>query len=307
MKKFLNKIIASVLAATMTLTAMPLTSFAVETAAAEVHTVGNARKSQDVLFASGSGAMQLNSTKTTVNGNLYSGGNLDAYSGEVDVRGSVCIGGELKKHDYTVWNSYRFADNAGKRELNDFSDAVINSLDDEYITHEYWQTYSNPEIENEGNIYARSGLQFCGNDVTLSGTIISENNLMISASHALNTAENSEMNLYVADGNIGIYVGDAIINGIIYAPNGTVQLCGSDIEINGMIIAREILISAENFVITENPGLSLAQYVKNYSDQILAAYADYDIENELVNVNLFSTVEGGTYSIYTSLDGDNYE
>ncbi len=307
MKKLLNKLIASALAITMTITALPFSAFAVETAAAEVHTVGNARKSQDVLFASGSGAMQLNSTKTTVNGNLYSGGNLDAYSGEVDVRGSVCIGGELKKHDYTVWNSYRFADNAGKRELNDFSDAVINSLDDEYITHEYWQTYSNPEIENEGNIYARSGLQFCGNDVTLSGTIISENNLMISASHALNTAENSEMNLYVADGNIGIYVGDAIINGIIYAPNGTVQLCGSDIEINGMIIAREILISAENFVITENPSLSLAQYVKNYNNQILAAYADYDIENELVNVNLFSTVEGGTYSIYTSLDGDNYE
>lgn len=307
MKKFLNKLIASVLAATMTITALSFTSFASETGSAEVQTVGNARKIQDVLFASGSEAMQLNTTKTTVNGNLYSGGNLDAYSGEVDVRGSVCIGGELKKHDYTVWNSYRFADNAGKRELNDFSDAIMNSLSDEYITHEYWQTYSNPEIENEGNIYAKSGLQFCGNDVTLSGTIISENNLMISASHALNTAENSEMNLYVADGNIGIYVGDAIINGIIYAPNGTVQLCGSDIEINGMIIAREILISAENFVINENTNLSLAQYVKNYSSQILAAYADYDIESNLFNVHLFSTLNGGTYSIYTSLDGENFE
>ena len=130
---------------------------------------------------------------------------------------------------------------------------------------------------------------------------------MISASHALNTAENSEMNLYVANGNIGIYVGDAVINGIIYAPNGTVQLCGSDIEVNGMIIAKEIQISAENFIINENPDLSLAAYVKDYNSQILAAYADYDLESKLFNVNLFSTIEGGTYSIYTSLDGEKYE
>lgn len=307
MRKLKAKIIASVLAVTMTITSLPLTAFASETESTKVPTLGYSRKSQDVLFASGTNAMQLHSTKTTVNGNLYSGGNLDAYSGEVDVRGDVYIGGELKKHDYTIWNSYRFEDNAGKREITDFSDAVIESLGDEYITHEYWQTYSNPEIENEGNIYAKSGLQFCGNDVTLSGTIVSENYLMISASHALNTAENSEMNLYVANGNIGIYVGDAVINGIIYAPNGTVQLCGSDIEVNGMIIAKEIQISAENFIINENPDLSLAAYVKDYNSQILAAYADYDLESKLFNVNLFSTMEGGTYSIYTSIDGENYE
>ena len=307
MRKLQAKIIASVLAVTMTITSLPLTAFASEAESTKVPTLGYARKSQDVLFASGTNSMQLHSTKTTVNGNLYSGGNLDAYSGEVDVRGDVYISGELKKHDYTIWNSYRFEDSCGKREVTDFSNAVIESLGDEYITHEYWQTYSNPEIENEGNIYAKSGLQFCGNDVTLSGTIVSENYLMISASHALNTAENSEMNLYVANGNIGIYVGDAVINGIIYAPNGTVQLCGSDIEVNGMIIAKEIQISAENFIINENPDLSLAAYVKDYNSQILAAYADYDLESKLFNVNLFSTIEGGTYSIYTSLDGEKYE
>lgn len=307
MRKLKSKLIASILAAAMTITSLPLTAFASETENNRVPSLGYARKSQDVLFASGTNAMQLNSTKTTVNGNLYSGGNLDAYSGEVDVRGDVYIGGELKKHDYTIWSSYRFEDNSSKREITDFSDAVIESLGGEYITHEYWQTYSNPEIENEGNIYAKSGLQFCGNDVTLSGTIVSENYLMISASHALNTAENSEMNLYVADGNIGIYVGDAVINGIIYAPNGTVQLCGSDIEVNGMIIAKEIQISAENFIINENPNLSLAPYVRDYNDQILAAYADYDLESKLFNVHLFSTMEGGTYGIYTSLDGENYD
>lgn len=140
MRKLKSKLIASILAATMTITSLPLTAFALETENNGTSSLGYAHKSQDVLFASGTNAMQLNSTKTTVNGNLYSGGNLDAYSGEVDVRGSVHIGGELKKHDYTIWNSYRFEDNSGKREITDFSNAVIKSLGDEYITHEYWQT-----------------------------------------------------------------------------------------------------------------------------------------------------------------------
>ncbi len=96
-------------------------------------------------------------------------------------------------------------------------------------------------------------------------------------------------------------------NGIIYAPNGTVQLYGSDIEVNGMIIAKDIKINAQNVVLNENPELSLAPYVNCSNDQILAASAAYDLENELFCVELYSLTEEGSYSIYTSFDGENYE
>lgn len=255
----------------------------------------------------GENSAQLHTSHTTLNGNLYTGGNLDAYSGEVDVRGNTYLGGELRKHDYTIWNSYIFEDDSETRYLTDFTDEMMASLGDEYITYDNWQTYSDTYVVNDGNIHAKSGLQFCASDVTLGGTIISDNYLMISASHALSTVDGGEMNLYVENGNIGIYVGDATINGIIYAPNGTVQLCGTNIEINGMIIAKDIQINAQEVVLNENPELSLASYVKCYNDQILAASADYDLENELFNVELYSLMEEGYYSVYTSLDGENYE
>lgn len=101
-KPKLKRLLAGALAAAMTLAALPLTAFAAEEAE-RVPTLGYARKSQYVMF--GENSAQLHTSRTTLNGNLYTGGNLDAYSGEVDVRGNTYLGGKLRKHDYTIWNS----------------------------------------------------------------------------------------------------------------------------------------------------------------------------------------------------------
>lgn len=240
---------------------------------------------QYVVYATGENALQLNASTVNINGNLYTGSNLDAYSGEVDVFGKAEVVGHLNKHDYTIFNALQYIgglpyetfvvnEETGEEEVvieytsgcapidyEHFTEAVINSLGDDYITHEWWQTYSNTDVSNDNPIYAKSGLQFCGNTITLQDTIISDEYLLISASSALNTAADGETNLYCKNGNIGIYVGSANLNGIIYAPNGTVQICGTDININGVIIAKEILISAENVTINENYDLSLAEYL----------------------------------------------
>ena len=90
------------------------------------------------------------------------------------------------------------------------------------------------------------------------------------------------MNLFVPNGNIGIYVESIDINGIIYAPNGTVQICGTDININGVIIAKEIMISAENVTVSENYNLSLAEYIMTGT---VDPPSDIEIYN---NLNYFS-------------------
>ena len=104
---------------------MSLTAFAAEKAD-RVPAIGYARKSQYVMF--GENSAQLNTTRATLNGNLYTGGNLEAYSNEVDVRGNTYLGGELRKHDYTIWNSYIYEDHSERCFLNDFTDQMTASL-----------------------------------------------------------------------------------------------------------------------------------------------------------------------------------
>ncbi|MCL2071160.1 MAG: thrombospondin type 3 repeat-containing protein, partial [Oscillospiraceae bacterium] len=241
---------------------------------------------QYVMYATGGSATQINTTKTTLEGNLYTGGNLDAYSARVDVYGRVDVVGHLNKHQHSIFNRLQYVGGSPYETLvfNEeteefetvieytsgrtpydyphFTQEVMDSLGDDYAHYQWWHGVHNTDVTNDSPIYVENGgLQFTGNTVTLQDTIVADNSLLISASTALNTVEGAEVNLFVPNGNIGIHVGSANINGIIYAPNGTVQITGTDININGAIIAKEILISANTVTINENYDLSLAEHL----------------------------------------------
>lgn len=308
MNKPLRRVISATLALSLSVT-LAVNAYAEATAnsySQEAASAGYARKGQYVLFSTGENAMQLNTNKTTVNGNLYAGDDLNAYSGEVDVNGKTVLGGKLYKHDYTVWDSYIFEENADKQSLDNeaLDNAFTALLGEDCLTHEYWYTYSGSEITGDASIYAKSGLQYCADSVNISGTLISDSYMMISASKAFTT--DGEINMYVKNGNVGIYAGEVDIDGVLYAPNGTVQICATDVDISGMIIAKEIQISAQNVTISENLTLSAAQCVKCYEDQIFAINAEYNTESKNIDVALASTYPCGNYSIYTSYDGEDY-
>ncbi len=310
MEKPMKKLLSAVVAAVMSLSAVPVAAFASDDLPQTdsfYDTLGYASKSQYVLYSESESSMQLNVNRAVINGNVYTNGNLDAYAGEVLVRGDLFVGKTVNKHEHTILDSYRYYENAQKGVMNDFEDEMTASLGEDYVTHEWWYTYSNPDTTLTDSVYAKSGLQFTGNNVTLGGTYVSESYLMISASHALTTAPDNQMNLYCQNGNIGIYVGDAQINGIIYAPNGTVQICGSDIEINGLVIAKEIQISAQDFTINEDPTLSMSENAWLYNDALLAITGSYNEESDSIDISMLSSLEEGTYSIFSSDDNAEFE
>ena len=218
MNKPLRRVISVALALSLSVT-LAVNAYAEATANSskqDATNAGYARKGQYVLFSTGENAMQLNTTKTTVNGNIYAGGDLNAYSGEIDVNGKTVLGGKLYKHDYTVWDSYIFEENADKQSLdNDALDGAFTSmLGEDYLTHEYWYTYSGSEVTGDASIYAKSGLQYCADSVNISGTLISDSYMMISASKAFTT--DGEINMCVKNGNVGIYAGEVDIDGVLY-------------------------------------------------------------------------------------------
>ena len=183
----------------------------------------------------------------------------------------------------------------------------MGSLGENPVTHEWWQTYSGVDVTNEGAIYAKSSLQFCGTNVTVQDTIVSDENIIISASNTLNTPEDGEVNLYSPNGNISIYAGTVDLNGVIYAPNGIVQICASDIKLDGMIIAKEIQISAQDVVINQNLNLTLAPYIQYYNEALqIMAQGSYSNESQEFTVNWETTFEEGIFDIYTSTDNLNY-
>jgi len=94
----IKKVLSVILSTLIGVSAIPLTAFAAQPEEF-VPYLGTARKEQYVLSSSSdTNALQLNSTNVTLNGNLYTGANLNAYSAKVDIRGKCDIGGELREH-----------------------------------------------------------------------------------------------------------------------------------------------------------------------------------------------------------------
>ncbi|MCL1904169.1 MAG: leucine-rich repeat domain-containing protein [Oscillospiraceae bacterium] len=303
---FTKRLISILLAATMFLTAIPVTPTTAITALTK----------QYVMYATGGSSLQLNTSNTSIDGNIYTGGNLDAYSAKVDIDGKGEAVGRLNKHEHTVFDAVQFVggmpydaisvnDETGapevvtayslgseKREYEHFTQAVMDSLGNNYQAYQWWHGIHGTDVSNDSSIYVQNGgFQITGSTITVQDTIIADNSILISGSTALNTAEDKEVNLFVPNGNIGIYVESIDINGVIYAPNGTVQICGTDININGVIIAKEIMISAENFTITENYDLSLAEYIMT---GVVEPFEGVDIYGDFLYTNngSFVTIVG---------------
>ena len=308
MLKKSKKIFAGLLCLIMMMTLIPGNFVFGEEATPENDYLGVARKSQYVLYAnSKENGIQLNGKNYVINGNVHSNSDVAAYLDKLDVRGKLETTGKVINYNNGV-TQYIKKENAPERVLIDPSAYIVDSLGANPTVHEYWQTYSNPTVENTTPIQAKSGLQFCASNVKLKGTIMSNNDMGVYASEAFVSQGNEEVLLYSVNGNIQINAHDMEINGIIYAPNGTVQISGTNIKINGMIIAKKIQIGADNkLIINQNLNLKNAEAFKYYNDELqIYSEAEYDETTETINVNWESTFDEGKYEVYSSTDNKNF-
>lgn len=82
---------------------------------------------QYLMYATGENALQLNASYIRIDGNVYTGDNLDAYGGRVDIYGKVEITGHINKHQHTIFNSHQYI-GGGERKLVGLSGILIDVL-----------------------------------------------------------------------------------------------------------------------------------------------------------------------------------
>jgi len=87
-----------------------------------------------------------------------------------------------------------------------------------------------------------------------------------------NTINNGDTVLYSKYGDISID-GDLInLVGLIYAPSGTVKLSAKNIQIDGIIIAKHVIMEAsETININGNP--KLAEFIGVDSEELFIPYS----------------------------------
>ena len=242
-----------------------------------------------VMFAGSAeeGAITINSNNVCINGSIATNGTISTTAQNFNVNGS--------RTENAQETMKFFFDKIDSRYFTSHVDTYFEDyfLEDTNINVNI-PIEAEGDIGLTGNINITSGIKAL-NDVVLSGNV-----------------ENSQDSVICAEtGDIIINTDNVNLNGLVYAPNGCVNITAQNLNINSVIIiADTITITCPN--LNANYNSQMAEFIGNGSEPInnddieIAAYGEYDEETEAFSVYWNTTVPDGSFDIQASDDGENY-
>ena len=150
-----------------------------------------------------------------------------------------------------------YADKIGKIQENteivdniDLSEAIIAEIENDATICNGYTSYSSTGIYNDTLVYGDAGIfasDFHGDCV-----FMATGNIQFGV-ESLSSSDGGRVFLGSQNGNITINASNTRLDGIIYAPNGTVMITGENVHINGRIIAKQIYFYGSNLTVNATP------------------------------------------------------
>ena len=278
MKKKSKQLFAGMLSAVMTLSALPLTT---------IHGEDEVQRYPYTFFAGSSeeGAITINANNVCINGNIATNGTITSTSANFNVNGTI-----TENAAETTIQSFKKINNFY------FNSSEVETYFEDYFLEDTNINVNTPieaegDIELIGNINISSGLKAL-NDVNLSGNV----------ENTQNSAICSET------GDIIINTENVNLSGLVYAPNGNVNISAMNLNINGVvIIADTITINCPS--LNANYSASMGDFIGTESEVELDlfAYGEYDQETDMFEVFWESTVPKGIFEVQSSDNGENFK
>lgn len=199
------------------------------------------------ILANGEGGLSLSSNTAVLDGFFYSKYDmLLKGKQQLDVQGLCASGGNIKieSNNPTVWGKQEKADEVvlpdwlkeykkDAEDYKEFSDSV--TIENETV------------LFNENRRYA-DNLKIDSPSIELNSRSIAKNDVLINTSNIETLKEQTAVIISEA-GNIEINMSRMNYRGVLYAPNGTITLHGYELNFDGKIIAKNVIIDVDSIVI----------------------------------------------------------
>lgn len=243
----------------------------------------NNEKFQYVMFADGTGdSIQLNTLNLSVNGDIYSIGNVSVVATYPNINGTIVT------PEKTLFEPTEYS---GESMIYIHNKIINRYFTSNVVEHEANYNYSNMNININNPICAKGDMTLSGN-ISLNSSISSLSNIKL-----LGETKNSNNSvIYSKYGDITIEGSSTSINGLIYAPFGSVHITSQNVNINGIIIAREIIMDSQSININYNN--DIAKFVGNISEEL-----DLIDLIDLPSDKLFNSDEDELPDIYEKIVG----
>ncbi len=213
-----------------------------------------------VMFAGGGGeSLKIEADNLTVNGNIHTNGKLIADTQNSNVNGTIfvvsgsAITGKLSENKIvksdrqdTIIVQHKIKSACFTDNCNIYNEALDMTETNLNISK---SLYSEDSVHAYGNINLNAAVG-AAESISLEGDSLNANNAVI----------------YSEAGNIGFKFFNTNITGLVYAPNGKVTIDSTHVQINGVIIAKEIEVVSDNVNLNYND--TTASFVGSASESI---------------------------------------
>lgn len=269
-KNFIKKTISGLMALSLL-----LPSFANLAVSAE-----EPEKFQYTMF--GRNGVEINvSSNLCMNGNVHTNKDAAITANNKNINGKVTTSADIEKRVKHVY--------------------VDKKIHETYFTDNY-SLYEEEYVYSDTNIHINNPL-YCYSNITLNGNVSLNSSLgtlmNINVTGEVKNANNSVV--YSKYGNITIENDStANVNGLIYAPLGTVTINSPNVTINGIIIADQVVINGSSVNINCND--NVARFIETTSE-----YYDYSGLEHLPEEWLCDTDKDALFDIYEKvIDSDPF-
>ena len=185
--------------------------------------------------------LSLYTNNTTINGNVHSNSGFYFQGNKLKIDG-IC-------ETVNSINAFTSSDSSSKITYKQENISSIDMLD---ITSKIKEKFSQisddvvyfgqDKIDIENNIGSNKSIFFNGTTFNGTGFVFAKENITYNV-NSLNANTKGQIFLCAEDGNIDFHGSDIKINGIIYAPNGTITVNANSFELNGRIICDSFVFN----------------------------------------------------------------
>ena len=246
------------------------------------------------------GGVTVNTDSATFNGDIYSGDEF-SYLGSENCNISKSLNADSTSGSV---NAVKTEDL--RTHKPDYDTQLKNGVEYRKIYTGDFSVLSDGDYDINDSIYSKGNLRIDRTKFTGRGYIRAKENIIY---NAVQNDADSEIFLYSEDGDITVQGSDLTIDGIIYAPEGTVTLNAKRLTFNGTIVAKNVVFNGTDLVVNEIKDKDSSLINFGPSLRIYGAEDTYK-ENRIITLDISDSTgisDIDTDSLVWSFTAENYE
>lgn len=205
----------------------------------------------DYTLFSGSASQPLtiHSSKSNVTGDIFANHDFTHLGSSLQVEGAIEAVGKINvQGKMEVWFTEEEASPVDMPQFGSIIRGMAGLHAERFVEN---KQYNGNILTINQSLIVDGHLTFEGSKMVVQDYIVASGDITLNVS-SVASADNKRLLLYSEHGDITIGASQTDIDGILYAPNGTVRINGSSFNLSGRIIAQEIVMNGSSFELHGN-------------------------------------------------------